>query len=112
MTFKTARPVIGDGPLKKSDNRPGSLDQTNIPDTAKPQAPLLADTAGESDYAFFAKRPDVHIRTRLPFPNEYPVCVLAPGRAAYVQILIDRDAAGAPKRRARRRLRFATGGTA
>jgi hypothetical protein len=38
--------------------------------------------------------------------------VIAPGRIAIVRIMIERDEAGMPKRRARRLLHFCQGGTA
>jgi hypothetical protein len=55
----------------------------------------------ESDLEFFCRRPHVSTRTRLPFEGEFPPGVLA-GRSAFVRILIERDADGQPKRRARR----------
>jgi hypothetical protein len=73
--------------------------------------PSIFDCAGESDLEFFRRRPDVNERVRLPFENEYPVCVLLPGRPAFVRLEIDRDAHGQP-RRVRRRLRFCQGGRA
>jgi hypothetical protein len=78
---------------------------------SKPAPPNMADDRGESDYAFFSRRPEVNTRTRLPFENEFPPTVLAPGRHAVVRIRIMRDANGEPKR-VRRRLRFCEGGHA
>jgi hypothetical protein len=88
-------------------------DPSNTLTAPKSQAPPCpTDDAGESDLTFFSRRPDVNTRTRLPFPNEFPAGVLEPGRCAFVRVLIERDADGRPKRRARRRLRFCEGGTA
>jgi hypothetical protein len=71
--------------------------------------PAPPDDAGESDYAFFTKRPHIDSRVRFPFENEYSSYVLAPGRSAFVRIQITRDSAGQPKR-ARRVLRFCKAG--
>jgi hypothetical protein len=74
--------------------------------------PALADDRGESDHAFFASRPGVTTRLRLPFPDEFAICDLL-GARAFVRVVIDRDADGLPKRGARRRrLTIVDGGTA
>jgi hypothetical protein len=82
------------------------------PNTTPPIETQAPDISGESDFAFFSRRPSVNTRTRLPFENEFPPGVLEPGRGAFVRVLIERDETGQPKRRARRRLRFCEGGTA
>jgi hypothetical protein len=82
----------------------------NFPPAADPRP--APDVTGESDYAFFSRRPGISSRTRLPFENEYPVCVLLPGRSAFVRIvIIKRDDNGQPTRIARR-LSFCNGGHA
>jgi hypothetical protein len=111
---KTARPATANGePALNCEQLAGELVSSNTPKAAELQAPpLLADIAGESDYAFFSRRPSVTSRIRLPFENEYPPSVLEPGRSAFVRIRIERDPDGQLKRRARRRLLFCDGGTA
>jgi hypothetical protein len=106
---KTVGPAIArnDEPTLNSEQLTGELNHSNNGTVDAPQA----DDTGESDYAFFSRRPGVNTRVRLPFENEYPICVLAPGRGAFVRILIERSADGQP-RRARRRLRFCDGGRA
>jgi hypothetical protein len=107
MTHRTRPATVATADRSLRIERLGSrLDPPNTPNAAPPQAP---DDRGESDYAFFLARPGVNTRIRLPFPNEF---VLEPGRGAVVTVLIERDDAGQPKRRARRRLRFCEGGTA
>jgi hypothetical protein len=94
MNLSKKRPAIAqtmNGPQKS--NRPGSLEQTNIPNAAKPQAPsLLADTAGESDLAYFRARPGVDGRKRLAFEGE------GYDSAAFISVAVRRDAAGLPTR--------------
>jgi hypothetical protein len=77
-----------------------------------PPSSMVDNAVAESDYEYFSRRPHVSTRTRFPFEGEYPVCVLLPGRPAFVRIQIERDADGRPKRRARRRLSFCEGGRA
>jgi hypothetical protein len=71
------------------------------PDTTKSVRPQAPDDRGESDYAFFSRRPGINSRIRLPFAGEFPPCVLEPGRAAFVYVTIERDRAGNPGTRAR-----------
>jgi hypothetical protein len=109
---KTARPAIGDGPPLKSDERPGSLDQTNIPDTANSQAPLLADTAGENDWEYFGRRPAAAVRTRFPLEGEFPDDFLEHGGAVpFVRVAVVRDDNGLPVWAARS-VQFCSGGSA
>ena len=107
----TAKPASGlsAGPVSKIEQVGTELVPSNTPKPAELQAP---DISGESDYAFFSRRPGIDSRIRLPFPDEFPVCVLLPGRPAFVRVwMIQRDPDGRPLRR-RRALRFCKGGTA
>jgi hypothetical protein len=63
----------------------------NKPKLAELQAP--PDDRGESDLAFFRRRPHVNSRTRLPFANELPLAVveLAGGREMFVHVVVERD---------------------
>jgi hypothetical protein len=109
--------VLGGASTEKVSNRTSKLLTASGPPynhfsaPAADARPAPADNAGESDYAYFVARPHIDSRIRFPFENEYPPCVLAPGRSAFVRILITRDATGQPKR-ARRVLRFCKGGRA
>ena len=59
--------------------------------------PALADDRGEDDWAFFRARPGATIRTRLPFPNEFPADFIAcGGGAAFVRVAVTRDDRGLP----------------
>jgi hypothetical protein len=109
---KTAKPASGlsAGPVSNADQLGSEISPSNNPNAAGPQAP--PDDRGEGDLEFFRARAGINSRIRLPFENEFAPCVLGPGRSAFVRILIERDADGQPKRRARRRLRFCEGGTA
>ena len=65
-----------------------------------PIPPSIFDGAGESDLAFFTKRPGVDARVRLPFPDEFPDELLKPG--AFVHVLLIRDPlTNEPRTRAR-----------
>jgi hypothetical protein len=91
------RPAGGDPiPNAVCQDEPESISQ---PDQL--QAP--PDDTGESDLAFFTKRPGVNTRTRLPFAGEFPPGVLEPGRGAFVHVfLASRDPkTNAPGTRAR-----------
>jgi hypothetical protein len=66
------------------------------------------DDRGESDFDYFASRPHVDARVRLPFENEFPPGVLEPGRGepgrgVFVHVfLVSRDpVTNAPGTRAR-----------
>jgi hypothetical protein len=66
----------------------------NTPSPARLQAP---DDAGESDWAFFRARPGATIRTRLPFPDEFPDDFIAcGGGVAFVRVAVVRDDRGLP----------------
>src|SRR5438445_4771355 len=99
---KTAKPAAArrDEPVSKVERLGSELDRSNTPKASEPQAP---DDRGESDLDFFAARPGINERTRLPFPNEFPAGVLEPGRSAFVHVLlVTRDPkANAPGTRAR-----------
>jgi hypothetical protein len=83
----------------------------NTSNATRPQAPPLPDIHGEDDWTYFRVRPGAVTRLRLPFENEYPVCVLLPGRPAVVRVLIERDVVNGQLKR-RRSLRFCQGRTA
>jgi hypothetical protein len=108
---KRMRPAAADaanGP--RVDQLARTIDPTNNPKPAELQAP---DDAGESDLAFFIKRPDARHRIRSAFENEFPDEFLKQrgGRTAVVIVAIERDAAGRPTTRGRG-LVFPDGGTA
>jgi hypothetical protein len=67
----------------------------------KRASPMVDDTTGEDDEAFFRRRPRVNTRTRLPFDGEFPPGVLEPGRGAFVHVVIVRDQNGNPGTRGR-----------
>jgi hypothetical protein len=108
----TAKPATArhGEPVSKAEWLGGPLDPSNTPNAGGPQAP--PDDCGEDDETFFRRRPNVNTRTRLPIDGEFPPGVLEPGRGAFVRILIERDADGHLKRRARRVLHFVKRGTA
>jgi hypothetical protein len=67
----------------------------------------------DDDRAYFAAHPDNNERLRLPFPDEFPPCVLEPGGFAFVRItVIKRDVATGRPTRVARSLRFCSGGNA
>jgi hypothetical protein len=78
-----------------------TIDPNNNLSASEAQAP--PDNAGESDFDFFAARPNVNTRTRLPFPGEFPAGVIDAGRVAFVHVfLASRDpVTNAPGTRAR-----------
>jgi hypothetical protein len=82
---------------------------SNTPSLDQLQAPCPADTAGEDDWQYFRRRKAATTRIRLPFPDEFPVCVLLPGRPAYVRVWVER---ADRQLKRRRRLQFCEGGTA
>jgi hypothetical protein len=97
-----------------SSKTPKSLSAPVPSDKCFP-APVDARPApwADDDRAYFRTHRDVCERLRLPFPNEFPACcVLEPGRAAYVNIIVERDASSGQPRRARRRLCFCRSGAA
>jgi hypothetical protein len=65
--------------------------------------PNMPDDSGESDLAFFTKRPNARTRNRLPFEGEFPKAVieLARGRTMLVHVIMMRDGAGRPTTRMR-----------
>jgi hypothetical protein len=65
--------------------------------------PFAPDNRAESDYDYFAARPNVSARTRLPFDGEFPPGVIDAGRGAFVHVfLASRDpVTNAPGTRAR-----------
>jgi hypothetical protein len=86
---KRMRPAAADaanGP--RVDQLARTIDPTNNPKPAELQAP---DDAGESDLAFFRRRPHVNVRTRLPFENEFPPGVIDADRVAFVHVVTIRD---------------------
>jgi hypothetical protein len=96
MKFKATRPVIGNGPLKKSGSWPGSQ-ETNIPSATRLQAPSLPpDDAGEDDATFFRRRPSLDRRKRLAFEGEPPPGLQEPNNVAFISVRLVRDAAGQP----------------
>ena len=81
--------------------------------TAPAGAQVVHDDTGETDWDFFARRPDAESRTRCPFPGEFPRSVIkqARGRKIFVHVYMLRDKAGAPLHRARG-IFYAEGGSA
>ncbi len=74
--------------------------------------PFAADDAGESDFDFFRARPNARTRNRLPYANEFaPELLDQGGLDCFVHVIVERDAAGQPTRRARGLL-FCDGGNA
>jgi hypothetical protein len=88
----------------------GGLDRSNTPNAAGPQAPGIS---GESDYDYFTARPHARHRIRAPFPDEFPLEFLThrDGGTAVITVVMERDTAGRPTRRARG-IAFIDGGTA
>jgi hypothetical protein len=114
MTDKTKRPAdaaASAGP-RKIDRLGSKISPPNNPNASTSQAPCPADTAGESDCAYFRVRASATTRLRLPWPGEYPDDFLQRGGAvAIVRVIVTRDAAGRPMR-GRRSLLFCEGGSA
>jgi hypothetical protein len=72
--------------------------------TANADLSQAPDDSGESDFAYFAARPEARTRIRLPFDGEFPAVVveLARGRTMFVHVVIERDpATGEPGTRGR-----------
>ena len=67
----------------------------------------MADDSGESDFAYFTKRPQARHRLRQPLPGEFSTEILsdariqARGREVLVLVVTDRGASGIPSTRAR-----------
>jgi hypothetical protein len=100
------QPGLDSGAANPSPER-----SANFPPAAEPRP--APDDRGESDYAFFTKRPGLNQRFRFAFPDElFPVGVIALSASAFVIITIQRDDDGWPKRRAKRHLRFCERGHA
>jgi hypothetical protein len=99
---KPATAETVNGP-RKSEQLGSGLNLSNNPKPDQLQAP--DDT--ESDLDFFAARPSVNERIRLPLPDEFSAAILseartqARGREVLVLVVIDRDARGRPSTRAR-----------
>lgn len=113
MTHKTKRPAdaaTSAGPRVDQRLVRTTITPTNSLKSAGPQATPLPDDRGEDDWTYFRRRPGAVTRLRLPFEDEYPACVLLPGRPAFVRIQVERDANGRLKRC--RSLRFCKGGSA
>jgi hypothetical protein len=97
--LKTPKPATArhGEPVSNSERLGSPLGRSNNPKPAELQAP---DDAGESDLAFFTKRPSVNERIRLPIANEFPDELLKPG--AFVHVVLVRDPiTNAPRTRAR-----------
>jgi hypothetical protein len=68
----------------------------------QPIPPPMVDT-GESDFEYFSARPAARHRFRSPFPDEFPPELLThrDGGTAVITVVMERDTAGRPTRRAR-----------
>jgi len=87
------------------DNSESSLSHLHL------QAP--PDNRGEDDWTYFRRRPGAAVRTRLPFPNEFPDDFMEyGGGVAFVRITVERDAATGEPTRGARSLMFCEGGNA
>jgi hypothetical protein len=86
-TAKPAREVSAE-PVSNVEQLGSGLNPTNNPKQAGLQAP---DDAGESDLAFFTKRPNVNTRTRLPFEGEFPPGLIDAERIAFVHVVTLRN---------------------
>jgi hypothetical protein len=51
---------------------------------------IMIDDRGESDLEYFAARPDINSRVRMPFKDEFPPELLRPGAFVHV-LLVTRD---------------------
>jgi hypothetical protein len=110
---KTARPATAktvNGP-RDSEQLRGRLDPTDKLKQSAPQ--VLPDAFGESDLAYFAARPHLDERVRLPFdfelPDEIVQAAVDEGMAGF--IVVARGPPGAV-RIGPRKFIFAFGGTA
>ena len=90
------RPAGGD-PIPNAVHQDGSDPKSQ---RKKLQAPP-PDDCGQSDYDYFAARPDIDSRVRLPFPDEFPPGVLEDSRCAFVRVFIIRNQDGSPGTRSR-----------
>jgi hypothetical protein len=101
MIQKTKRPAdaaASAGP-REIDQLAREIDPSNSPKPDQLQAPLLADTVGESDLAYFRRRPNISSRKRLAFEGEPPAGVLERDEydnVAFINVRLVRDAAGKP----------------
>jgi hypothetical protein len=113
---KTAKPAPArhGKPVSNSEQLGGELDRSNTLSPAKLQAPPSPpDDAGESDLAYFAARPHLDSRLRLPFDFELPSEIWQAAADAGVAgfVVVTRGAPGAVWIRSRKFV-FAAGGTA
>jgi hypothetical protein len=100
---------------RNNDQLGSKIDPTDRLKPARAQEPRPRpppDIEGESDWTFFSRRPFAFSRIRFPFEDEFPPCVLAPGRIAFVHVWLVRSIPDGRPLRRRRALRFCQGGRA